>query len=104
MALAHFRMLIHEFLKKDTYIVPEESPLIILDIKSAVCIAYNCKYSKHTRNIARRVYFVRNGKKCKIHKIEWTEGGMQLEDIATTNVGENDINHRIKYLTIKLDN
>ena len=38
MALADFRMLIDEFLNKDTYIVPEEGPLIILDIKSAVCM------------------------------------------------------------------
>ena len=26
-ALAHFRMLIHEFLKKDIYIVPEDAPI-----------------------------------------------------------------------------
>ena len=35
MALAHFRMLIHELLNKDPYIVPEEDPLIVLDSKSA---------------------------------------------------------------------
>ena len=29
MDLAHFRMLINELLNKDTYIVPEESPLIV---------------------------------------------------------------------------
>ena len=46
MALAHFRMLIHELLNKYTDIVPEEAPLIILDIKSDVCIA---KYSKETK-------------------------------------------------------
>ena len=31
MDLAHFRMLIHELLNKDTDIVPEEAPLIVLD-------------------------------------------------------------------------
>ena len=31
MSLAYFRMLIHELLNKDTDIVPEEEPLIILD-------------------------------------------------------------------------
>ena len=31
--LAHFRMLIHELLNKDPYIVPEEAPLIVLDRK-----------------------------------------------------------------------
>ena len=36
MALAHFRILIHELLNTDPYIVPKEYPLIILDIKSSV--------------------------------------------------------------------
>ena len=36
MALAHFRMLIHELLNKGTDIVPEEDPLIVLDSKSAM--------------------------------------------------------------------
>ena len=39
MALENFRMLIHEFFNKDTDIVPEEDPLIILDSKSAVFMA-----------------------------------------------------------------
>ena len=38
MALAHFRMLIHKLLNKDPYIVTEESPLIVLDSKSAICM------------------------------------------------------------------
>ena len=61
MALAHFRMLIHELLNKDPDIVPEESPLIVLDSKSAICMANNGKDNKHTRHIARRMHFVRNG-------------------------------------------
>ena len=36
MALAHFRMLIHEFLNKDPDIVPEEAHLIVLDSKYAM--------------------------------------------------------------------
>ena len=63
MALAHFRILIHYLLNKDIDIVPEESPLIILDSKSAVCMAKNGKDSKHTRHIARRVHFLINGDK-----------------------------------------
>ena len=39
MDLAHFRMLIHDFLNKDPYIFPEEAPMIILDSKYAVCMA-----------------------------------------------------------------
>ena len=83
MALAHFRMLIHEFSNKDPYIVPEEAPLVILDSKSALCMANNGKDTKHTIHIARRMNFVRNGEKCKMHKINWCEGGLQLADIGT---------------------
>ena len=57
MALAHFRMLIHEFLNKDPDIVPEESPLIVLDSKSDMCMAKNGKDTKHTIHIARRIHF-----------------------------------------------
>ena len=69
-------MLIHELLNKDQYIVTEEDPLIVLDIKSAMCMANNGKDTEHTRNIARRMHFVRNGEKCKMHKIDWCEGGL----------------------------
>ena len=61
-------MSVHELLKKYPYIVPEEAPLIILYIKSAVCMAKNGKDTKFTRKIARRVHFVRNGGKCKMNK------------------------------------
>ena len=57
MALAHLSMLIHELLNKDPDIVPEEDPLIVLDSKSAMCIANNGKDTKHTRHIARRLHF-----------------------------------------------
>ena len=43
MDLAHFRMLIHELLNKEPYIVPEEAPLIVLDIKSAMYMSKNGK-------------------------------------------------------------
>ena len=76
MALAHFRVLIHEFLNNDPYIVPEDSPLVILDSKPAMCMAKYSKDTKHTRHIARRIYFVSNGEKCRFHKIDWCEGGL----------------------------
>ena len=104
MDLAPLRMLIHELLNKDQYIVPEESPLIIFDSKFTVCMANNDKYNNHTRHIARRVPFVRNGEKCKYHNIGWFEGGLQLTDFATRNVGEHDLNPRMKYIILKLDN
>ena len=73
MALAHFRTAIHEFLNKYPDKVTEEAPLIVLDSKSAMCMAKNCKDTKHTRYILRRMHFVRNEEKCKIHKIYWCE-------------------------------
>ena len=48
MYLAHFMMLIHELLNKDPDIVPEEDPLIVLDSKSAMCVAKNGKDTIHT--------------------------------------------------------
>ena len=61
MALAHFRMLTHGFLNIDPYIVIDGDLLIIMNSKSAVFMANNGKYIKHTRHISRRVYLVRNG-------------------------------------------
>ena len=43
MALSHFRMLINELFNKDTDIVLEEAPLILLDSKSSMCMANNVK-------------------------------------------------------------
>ena len=71
MSFVHCRMLIHEFLDKDPDIVPEEAPLIVLDSKSAMCMAKNGKDTKHTRHVARKMHFVRHVDECKMHKIEW---------------------------------
>ena len=76
MTLAHFRMLIHASLNKDTYIVPEEATMIILDINSAMCMAKDGKYTKHTRHTQRRMHLVRNVEKCNMHKIDWGKGGL----------------------------
>ena len=56
-------ILIHELLNKDIDIIPEEAPLIILDIKYAVYMAKNGKETKHTRQISIRVHLGRNGDK-----------------------------------------
>ena len=66
MTLAHFRMLIHELLNKDTYIVQEEDTLIILDNRSAMCMANNGKDTKHSRQISRIIHLVRDDEKCNI--------------------------------------
>ena len=104
MALAHFRMLVHELLNEDLDMVPKEDPLIVLDSKSAMCMAKNGKDTKHTRHIVRRMYFVWNGEKCKMHKIDWCEGGLQLADIGTKNVSEPDLTPRMKYIMARLEN
>ena len=104
MALAHFRMLIHELLNKDLDIVPEEAPLIVLDSKYVMCIANNGKDTKHTRRIARRMHFVSNKEKFKMHKIDWCEGGLQLADIGTKNVSEPELTPIMKYIMVRLEN
>ena len=83
--------------------VPKEAPLIVLDRKSAMCMANNGRDTKHTRHI-RIMHFVRNGDKCKMHKIEWCEGGLQLADIFTKNVSEPDLTPRMKYIMVRLEN
>ena len=50
------------------------------------------------------MHFVRNGEKCKMHKIDWSEGGLQLADIATNNVGEHDLLPKMKYIMVRRDN
>ena len=104
MTLAHFRVLIHDLLNKDPDMVPEESPLIALDTKSAMCMENNGKDNKHTRHIARRMNFVMNGEKFKIQNIDWCEGGLQLADIGKKNVSEPDLTPRMKYIMVILEN
>ena len=103
MALAHFRMLIHELLNKDPDIVLEKVPLVVLGGKSAMCMAKNGKDTKHTRHISRRIHFVRNGEKCKMHKIDWCEVVLKLSNISTKNVGEPDLTPMVKYIMVIID-
>ena len=104
MALAYFIMLNHELLNKDPYIVTEETPLIVFNSKSVMCMTNNGKDTKQTRYIARRMHLVRNGEKCKIHRIDWCEWGLQLVDIVTKNVSEPDLTPRMKYIIVRLEN
>ena len=60
---AHFRVLINELLNKDSDIVPEEAPLIILDSRYSICMDNNGKDTNHNMHVARRVHFLRNGEK-----------------------------------------
>ena len=78
--------------------------MIVLDIKFAMCMAKNVKDTKHTRHIARRINFVRNGEKFKMHKIDWCEGGLQLAYIVTNNVSKPDLTPRMKYIMVRIEN
>ena len=69
-----------------------------------MCMANNVKDTKHTSHNAKRMTFVRNGEKYKIHKIDWCEGGLKLAYIGTNNVGENDLTPIMKYIMVILDN
>ena len=64
----------------------------------------NGKNTKDRRYIARIMHFVRNVEKRKMHKIYWCEGGLQLSEIVTNNVGEHDRTPRMKYIMVRLDN
>ena len=57
MALAHLSMLNNELLNKDSDVVPEQPPFIILYIKLAIFMDKNGDYTKH---IVRRIHLVRN--------------------------------------------
>ena len=67
-------------------------------------MAKNGKDNNHTRQIAMIMHFLRNGEKCKMHKIDWCEGGLQLSDIVTKNVSKPDLTPRMKYIIVRLEN
>ena len=77
---------------------PDRTPRM----KYTMCMAKNGNDTKHNIHIARRMHSVRNGEKCKMHKIDWCEGGLQLADIGTKNVSEPDLTPRMKYTMVRL--
>ena len=78
--------------------------MIVLDIEYSMFMAKNGKDTKHTKHIWRRMHLVRNGEKCKMHNIDWCEGGLQLADIDTNNVSEPDLTSMMKYIMVRLVN
>ena len=75
-----------------------------MDSKSDMFMDKNGKDTKHTSQISRRIHFLRNGRKYKMHKIYWCGVGLKLAYIATKNVGENDLTPIMKYIMVKVDN
>ena len=78
--------------------------MVVLDSKYVMCMAKNGKDTKNTRYISSRMHFVRNGEKCKMHKIDWCEKSLQLAYIGTMNVSEPDLTPRMKYIMVRLEN
>ena len=103
MALAHFRMLKNELEGKDPDEIPDDPPLIILDSKSGVCMAKNGKDTKHTRHIAWRYHFVRQGEALGMHMTKWVESLLQCADIGTKNVRPDEIHPRLKYMMVVVE-
>ena len=74
-------------MNKDPEVVTEQAPLIILYGKSDLCMSNNGKDTRHTRKFSNRMHFVKNSKECYMCKTVSCEGGLQLGDIGTKNVG-----------------
>ena len=104
MALAHLMMINIELLNNDLDVVPEQAPLIILDIKSDICMAMNGKDNKHTRYISIRKHCVRNVEEFNLHKTVWCEGVLKLAYIGTNNVRYEELNPRLEYAMARLKN
>ena len=66
-------------------------------------MAKNGRDTTHTRHIAIRMHVLRNGDICKMHKLEWCEGVLQLAEIVTKNVSEPDLTPRMKYNMVRLE-
>ena len=49
------------------------------------------------RKLYGRIHLVRHGEDFNMHKTVWCEGGMQLEDIGTKNVREDELDTRLEY-------
>ena len=75
-----------------------------MGIKSAVRMAQNVMESKHTRHISIRMHLVMNGEECNFHRTVWYKGGLQLTDNGTNSVREDELNHRLVYDMVILDN
>ena len=74
-----------------------------MDRKSAISMANNGKYTKHTIHIYRRIQLVRNGEEWNLHKKVWCEGGLKMEDIRNKNVMEDELNNILGYAMVILD-
>ena len=104
MSPEYFRMTNNKLLNNVPYLVPEQAPLLILDIKSDICMDNNGEETKHTSHFSRRTEFVRNGEEWNFHKTVWCEGGLKMSYIGTNNIKEYELNHRLGCSMVILKN
>ena len=78
MDLLHIRILNNKLLSTDTYVVPEQATLIILDRKYYIRVDKIGKNTKHTRHISRIISLVRNGEDWNLYKKILFGGVLQL--------------------------
>ena len=69
-----------------------------------MCMSNNGRDIKQTRHIYRGKNFVRYGEQYNIKKSVWSEGGIQLSDIGTKSVKENELSPRLGYTMLIIDN
>ena len=50
------------------------------------------------------MHLVRDSEKCNLHRKVWYEGGFQLSYIGTRNVRKDELNPRLWYAMLRLDN
>ena len=67
-------------------------------------MANNCKYTKHNRQISRRIHVVRNVEECNLHKKVWCEVGIQLAYNETKNVRGGKFNPILVHAMVILYN
>ena len=67
-------------------------------------MAKNVKDTKHTRHISRIRHSFGNVKDFYLKKTVWYEGGLQLANIGTKNVREDELNPRLGYAMVIFDN
>ena len=68
----------------------------------------NSEDNKPTRHITRSyeliINFIRDCEECNLHKKVWRGGGLKLSDIGTKHVREDELNPRLGYAMVRLDN
>jgi hypothetical protein len=101
MSTDHHRMLLNELDRIEVDSNPSPIP-ILLDSKSAIAMSKSFKDTKHTRHIARRYHYVREGETEGRFKTLWIDNTLQISDIGTKNTTVEDLNSRIIFMMVEV--